>query len=160
MAPQAQMPSQHKQPSACQRLFAGRQGPPGQRIVRPPWPSWRNSISRPPSSSHQCSPSRSTLILQLRKGPAASLHFNGTSNEVVPGDSGDRPVSDPEACPGRFAWESPRGPGEALAWAINLETAIAPVIVITPERTIAPVTAIAPIKANGPATAVTPATSH
>ena len=156
------MPSQHKQPSACQRLFTGRQGPPGQRIVRPPWPSWRNSISRPPSSSHQCSPSRSTRMLQLRKGPAASLHFSGTSNEVVSGDSGDRPA---ETAISPVTAISPQPAITALA-AIGLITAITLITVITPITAIDPITAITLITAINPITLIetltagTPATSH
>ena len=164
MAPRAQMPSQHREPSEFQRLFTGCQGPPGQRIAMPPWPSWRNSIRRLPSSSHQCSPSRSTRMAQFCQAPAASLHCNGTSNGATRGEG---------PCTNFFAWESKALLGGALAGAeagpvpaITPMTAIPPVtastvvMASTPVTASTPITAITPITARGPVTAVAPANSN
>ena len=158
MAPRAQMPSQHREPSEFQRLFTGCQGPPGQRIAMPPWPSWRNSIRRLPSSSPQCSPSRSTRMVQFCQAPAASLHCNGTSNGAAMG-----------AGPGSnmLAWEREALPGGALAGAgagplpaITPMTPIPPVTASTVVMVSTPVIANTPITAIGPVTAVTPANSN
>ena len=170
MTPRAQMPSQHREPSDFQRLLTGRQGPPGQRIAMPPWPSWRNSIRRLPSSSHQCSPSRTTRMVQFCQAPAASLHCNGTSNGAARGEG---------PCSNIFAWESKALLGGALAGAgagplpaITPKTAIppvtastvlmasTPVIASTPTTAITPITAIKPMTARGPVTAVAPANSN
>jgi hypothetical protein len=111
-------------------------------------------------------------MLQLRQGPEASLHCSGTSNEVVPDESGNRPASDLKPCSDLFAWESQGGAGGALAWkravplpaitpgkAVIPATAVAPLTAITPKTAITPETAISPIATIAPLTAITPLTA-